>query len=95
MTLLRSHPVSPIIQFKIRLLQMDILTSDKVKFRYTLENGDKGAIYHKLMSVFEYLHSHSKTNYEAYYAGKKFILKECIGKPEYTNTNKLRAIRGL
>lgn len=91
MTLQRAHPVSPIIQFKIRLLQMDILKSDKVKFRYTLENGDKCSIYHKLESVFEYIHSHSKPNYESYYTGKKYVLKELIRKPEYINTNKLWA----
>ncbi len=93
--LFRNHPVSLIIRLRVRLLQMDILKSDQVYFRYTLQNGEKGAIYHTLPDLFQYLNTHIRVHYEAYYPSKEFRLDGLIDKPEFTNKNRLRALRGL
>ncbi len=93
--LFRNHPVSLSIQFRTRLLQMDIVKSDRIYTRFTLENEENDAIYHRLSELFQYMDSHRRVHYEAYYPSKKFRLGSLIGKPEFTNKNKLRALRGL
>jgi hypothetical protein len=74
-TLYRNHAISPVIKLKIRLLQMDVLKSDRVYFRYTIKNGDKSALYVNTETAFTYMLSHCKPNYEIYYKGKEFVLE--------------------
>ena len=90
----RNHAVSPVIKLKIRLLQMDVLKSDRVYFRYTIKNGDKSALYVNKETAFTYMLSHCKPNYENYYKGKTFVL-ETTKVVEYKNSNRFRNLRGL
>lgn len=90
----RKHPISPIIKLKIRLLQMDVVKSDRVYFRYTLKDGSKSAQYVNVETAFTYMLTNCKPNYEKYYLGKTFELEE-MKIVEYKNSNRFRTLRGL
>jgi hypothetical protein len=66
----RDHTISPVIKLTIRLLQMDVLKSDRVYFRYTLKNGETSALYVDAETAYTYMLSNCNPNYENYYKEK-------------------------
>ena len=90
----RKHPISPIIKFKILLLQMDVVKSDRVYFKYTLKNEYKSALYVNAETAFTYMLSHCKPNYENYCPGKMFELED-LKVVDYRNSNRFKNLRGL
>jgi hypothetical protein len=96
----RKHYVSPVIQFMIRLIQMDVVRSDRVYVQYSLVNKDdpdkpyKGGEYHKVEDFYRYAESHSKVHYENYYKGREFKYQD-FKIIDFRNTNRFRALRGL
>ena len=96
--LFRNHPVSLLIQFKVCLLQMDVMRSDRVLMRFRLEDDSFHAVYHRADRIFTYLHDHSKAYYEAYHPGKSFTINRIVAwemDPVRRNKNRLGAIRAL
>ena len=90
----RNHHITPFIKFKILLLQMDVVKSDRVYFQYILKNDRKSALYVNAETAFTYMLSHCKTNYENYYQGQMFELED-LKVVEYRNNNRFKNLRGL
>jgi hypothetical protein len=93
--LFRKHPVSPVIHLQARLLQKAITSKKDRLYNLLLNNTERSAIYHRLEELFQYMHDHYKHHYEAYYPGKQYRLAGLIGRPTFTNKNKLHFLRGL
>ena len=84
----RKHKVSLYIQFKVVLLQMDILKSTKVMIGYDLANEEKGRRYLHFETMWSTLYDEARFHYENYYPNKKFLITslKIVGE---VNRNKL------
>ncbi len=97
--LFRNHPVSPYIQFKVRLLQMDVVKSDRVYIQYTTPDDTKpdkvrkDALYVHAEKAYTYMLNHCKVHFEAYYPGKEYTLVH-FKIVDFRNTNRFRSLCG-
>jgi hypothetical protein len=91
----RNHPVSLTIRLKIRLLQMDLMKSERVMITIMCADGTKDCAYLPVEEAFRCLETH-KFHYDNYYKGKRAPYKIAkIHVEGYANKNRLSALRKL